>query len=95
MTHDRFTKTMLVVIALLLGLNLMFTAGDKVLALFESKAQAQVVKGTGDSARMYDVRPVRGFQVTSLKEVSILGDGKPFIVSNPTGFMVYQIDAFN
>ena len=94
MTHDRFTKTMLVVIAVLLGLNLLFTAGDRIMAPFESKAQAQVLKGAGDGARMYDVRAVRGFEVTALKEIISLGDGKTFVVSNPTGFMVYQMDAF-
>ena len=94
MTHDRFTKITLVIIALLLGLNLLLATGGRISSPFESKVQAQVMKGLGEAARMYDVRPVRGFEVTSLKEIISLGDGKTFVVSNPNGFMVYQMDAF-
>ncbi len=94
MQQDRFVKVMLVLIAALLGLNLAVALGVR-LPQFASTAQAQVTKGVGENARTIDVRPVRGYQVSSLKEVTVLSDGKTFVVSNPNGFMVYQVDNFN
>ncbi len=94
MKQDKYTRTMLAVIAVLLALNLAVTAGSRITPLFESSAQAQVNKGIGDRSRTYDVKPVRGFEITGLKEVISLGDGKSFVVSNEKGFMVYQFDNF-
>ena len=90
MLRDRFVRIMLVIIAILLALNLVRPGANPV----ESVAGAQVVVGTGNSAQTFDIKPVRGYQVTQLKEVVALGDGKSFVVSNPNGFMVYQLNAF-
>ena len=94
MQQDKFTRTMLTAIVVLLALNLVFTAGGRIVALFESRADAQIVKGTGNSAKQYDVKPVRGYEISGLKEIVVLGDGKSFVVSNDKGFMVYQFDTF-
>ena len=94
MKQDKYTRTMLAVIATLLALNLAFTAGSRIMPLFESRAEAQINKGSGDRVRTYDVLPVRGFEITGLKEVISLGDGKSVVVSNEKGFMVYQFDTF-
>lgn len=90
MLQDRFVKIMLVVIAVLLGANLLKPNG----ALLSSQAQAQVMKGVGEQAKRYDVKAVRGYEVKSLQDVVALGDGKSFVVSNPNGFMVYTYDQF-
>jgi hypothetical protein len=62
--------------------------------MFATPAVAQVVKGVGESARTFDVKAVRGYKVAGLKDVAVLGDGKSFVVTNTTGFMVYQLDDF-
>ena len=90
MLRDRFVRIMLVVIAALLGLHLVKPGVNPI----ESVAGAQVTVGTGTVAKQFDVKPVRGFQVTQLKDIVALGDGKSFVVSSPTGFMVYQLNSF-
>lgn len=92
MLQDRFVKIMLVVIAALLALNLLRPGTT---GLLSSPAQAQITKAVGDTTRRYDVKAVRGYQVTGLKDVVMLGDNKTFVVSNQNGFMVYQFDQFN
>lgn len=95
MKQDRFVRVMLVVIAALLAANL-FKSGGSMNALdIASRGTAQVVKGVGDTARTFDVKPVRGYKVAQLKDVVVLGDQKSFVVSNNDGFMVYSLDAFN
>lgn len=95
MLQDRFTKIMLVVIAVLLAANMMKSKSGATPLLFESAAQAQVTKKTGDYTQTFDVKPVRGYEVTGLKQIIALGDGKTFVVAGPDKFMVYQIDNFN
>jgi hypothetical protein len=90
MLQDRFVKVMLVIIAVLLALNLVKPA----VSLFSSPAQAQVTRGVGTQAKRFDVKAVRGYEVKSLQDVVVLGDGKSFVVSNPNGFMVYTYDQF-
>ena len=90
MLQDRFAKIMLVVIAVLLALNLV----KPTLSFFSTPAQAQVTRGVGSQAKRFDVRAVRGYEVKSLQDVVVMGDGKSFVVSNPNGFMVYTYDTF-
>jgi hypothetical protein len=91
MQNNRFMQIMLVVIAALLALNLV--KGDRSLLSVATPAQAQLTVPWGQGgSRTIDCKPVRGYTVNQLSNVAILGDGKTFIVSNPTGFMVYQVD---
>lgn len=96
MAQDRFTKVMLVIIAVLLAAN--FVRREPANSPFDwvaTPAQAQLVRGTGEDQRRIDVRPVRGYSVNQMKDIIVLGDNKSFIVSNPNGFMVYQVDDFS
>jgi len=96
MLKDRFTKFMLVAIALLLAGNMFRPGGSAPLLDVVPSAQAQTMLNPRDSesapARRYEVKDVKGFAVEGLKEVVSLGDGKTFVVSNSKGFMVYTVE---
>lgn len=40
----------------------------------------------------YRVRKTNGFAVAQLKDLKMVGDNRCFIITNPTGFMVYKIN---
>jgi hypothetical protein len=79
---DRFIRVMLVLIAVLLGLNLAKSGVSLV-------APAQAATSTGTS--IVDVQPVKGYEVVGLQNVVSVGDGRTFVVSAPGKFMVYQV----
>jgi hypothetical protein len=89
-SKDGFLRIMLVVIAVLLALNLFKSSGFGL----ESTAQAQIQKKIGDAVRVFDVKPVRGYEVKELQDIVALGDGKSFVVRTGDKFMVYQLDSF-
>jgi len=92
--QDRFVKVMLVVIAALLVFNLFRpqTAQTTLeLPSLVSSAQAQTSQNTDSTPTTYKVRSLNGFSVADLKDVVAVGDGKSFVVSNPKGFVVYQV----
>lgn len=102
MARDRYLHTLLTVIAVLLLLNL-FKGSDKPLATLESKAHAQsdgrIVQVAATpvlrQASNLRVAAIGGNQVTGLKDMIPLGDGKTFVVSNTSGFLVYQVEPIN
>ncbi len=91
MLQDRFVKIMLVMIAVLLAANLLRPA-DRPFAPLESSAQAQSPSTIASSNGINRVTAIGGFRVSDLKEVVAVGDGKSFVVTNPSGFQVYRVD---
>jgi hypothetical protein len=103
MRRDRFFHGILAVIAVLLLLNL-FKPSDRPLMSVETPAQAQVKTADTDARTLIVPTPkernasnlrvsaIGGNQVSNLKEIVSLGDGKTFVVSNPGGFLVYQVE---
>lgn len=93
MMQDRFVKLMLVLIAGLLAANLMQPAGESHTISIPSvlpSANAQVNATTETTGRSR-VSRLEGFSVEDLQSVVAVGDGRSFVVSNPKGFMVYQV----
>jgi len=94
MSNNRYVRSMLAVIAVLLAANLIVlaaTRGQQGVAV-DSVAQAQVRTTPTPVPSASTVKAVKGYSVDDLKEVISLGDGKTFVVSNPKGFMVYRVD---
>jgi hypothetical protein len=99
MARDRYLHGILTIIAILLLLNL-FKPVDRPLATIESQAQAQATDNRTlviptpiqRQANNLRISAVGGNQVSNLKDVVPLGDGRSFVVSNPGGFLVYQVE---
>jgi predicted RNA-binding protein with TRAM domain len=102
MGRDRYLHTILTIIAGLLLLNLIKPT-DRPLATVESTAHAQtdgsrvVLLPTPMERQAGNLRvsSVGGHSVMSLKDVVSLGDGRTFVVSNPNGFVVFQVEPVN
>lgn len=91
--QDRYLKIMLTLVAVLLAANLaqsLFTNDDASTELFVGNANARSSSSTRYQEN-YKLTTLKGFTVNELTDVVALGDGKSFIVSNSTGFMVYQV----
>lgn len=91
MLQDRFVKAMLVVIAAMLAANLL-RPSDQPFVTLESSAQGQAPGTVASSNGVNRVTAIGGFRVSDLKEVIAVGDGKSFVVTNPSGFQVYRVD---
>jgi hypothetical protein len=94
--QDRYIKFMLTLVAGLLAANLFalaFKSSSSPAELFVSAAHAQDanVNTPAPSSQNITVKALKGFMVQDLKDVVAVGDGKSFVVSNPKGFMVYQV----
>lgn len=92
MIKDRTIKGLLAICALLLACNFIAT-------LYPGKSSVNVLSNAeAQNSRnaprrpVYNVKDIKGFTVNDLKEIVPLGDGKTFVVSNPNGFMVYQVE---
>ena len=97
MPQDRFVKTMLVVIAALLALNLFKSSNG--IETANAFAQSNPAMPTAAAALLdtkiqaTDVKPVKGYAVSNIKDVVAVGDGKTFVVAAPDKFMVYRVDS--
>lgn len=93
--QDRFTKGILLVIAGLLVVSLFRSGGSEqqvALPSFIGSAIAQTNTSANEPTYTnYRLRSVGGQEVTDIKDIIAVGDGKSFIVSNTKGFMVYQV----
>ena len=98
--QDRFVKFMLVVVAALLAANLIqYNSSQPVMQLpaivgsaqAQSQSRSAAAAAAAEAAKVYKVNRLEGYSVEDLKEVVSVGDGRSFVVSNPKGFMVYQV----
>ena len=80
---DRFIRVVLVLVAVLLGLNLAKSGVNLV-----SPAQAA---SSSTTPSIVDVQPVKGYEVVGLQNVVPVGDGRSFVVSAPGKIMDYQV----
>lgn len=105
MLKDRFLRIMLVVIAVLLALNwlrpnsgMVATPGYAVTNSSSGSSNSSSstswpsTTSSSSTSLKYKLKEVGGYKVTDLKDVVVLGDGKSFVVSNTSGFMVYQVE---
>lgn len=92
---DRTIKGLLITCAVLLAGNIIatFYPGKSSVSVIPN-AEAQSSNRSNTQPRIvYNVKDLKGFSVSDLKEIVPLGDGKTFVVSNPNGFMVYQVES--